>query len=89
MDKFLKSSKRCVSGEAATARDSPSTSEASSSVEAATTGEPANTCEVEVDEAPSPSSDENEDVATVVRHIYGILVRMLLKLAPIKIPSLY
>ena len=35
-------------------------------------------------------AQKSADAATrvIVRHIYGILVRMLLKLAPIKIPSL-
>ena len=56
MDKFIVQ-KRQVSGEATCARETPSTSEASSSIEATTTGEPAN-MSCDDDEAPSPSSNE-------------------------------
>ena len=51
MDKFI-FKKRQVSGEATCARETPSTSEASSSMEATTTGEPAN-MSCDDDEAPS------------------------------------
>ena len=61
MDKFI-FKKRQVSGEATCARETPSTSEASSSIEATTTGEPANmSCD---EEAPSPSSNEKENTVT-------------------------
>ena len=70
MDKFILK-KRQVSGEATCARETPSTSEASSSIEATTTGEPAN-MSCDDDEAPSPSSNEKEDtVIAALKSFFG------------------